>query len=436
MTARHRDILRALFDAAVAAADPARVLPPFLPPPPTGRVILLAGGKAAASMLAATVDHYRRTAPEAARRLTGLGVTRYGYRAEPGLVELVEAGHPVPDQAGAAATDRVLDLAASATADDQVIVLLSGGASANWVAPAPGLSLADKQQVTRILLAAGASIAEINTIRRHLSRIKGGRLASVVAPARLITLAISDVSGDDPTTIGSGPTVADPSTLADTHSVVRRYGLTLPAPVEACLANPASETPKPDDPVFDRTEYRIVARPGDGLRAAAAVADRYGYRPILLGDAIDGEARDLAAEHARQARRYADSDGDESVALLSGGEATVTVTGNGRGGPNQEYALALAIELAGNPRVAAIACDTDGTDGGSGRATDPAGAIIDATTLARAGAIRRNPEDDLYNNDSTTFFETLGDLVETGPTFTNINDFRALLVDSPKRDKP
>jgi len=308
-------------------------------------------------------------------------------------------------------------------------VLLSGGASANWIAPAEGLTLTDKQAVTRALLRSGANIGEINTVRKHLSRIKGGRLARRAQPARVVTLAISDVPGDDPAVIGSGPTVPDPTTLADARAIVARYKLDLPEIVTRALADPRNESPKPNDPVFAATEFKLIARPADAFRAAERQARMLGYEVVMLGDRIEGEARDVAAEHAAQARAL-QAAGRRAV-VLSGGELTVTIRGQGRGGPNQEYALALAMALKGAPGIAALAGDTDGTDGGAGAADDPAGAAIDQTTLDRARSLGLDPAHFLSDNDSTGFFTRLGDLVETGPTWTNVNDFRAIVVDRP-----
>lgn len=425
-----RALLRRLFDAAVSSASPENCLPPHLPPPPPGRLIILAGGKAAASMTAAALRHYRTKHPESAGRIEGIAVTRTGYGRPLDGIPMVEAGHPVPDRAGEAATGKVLELAASAGRDDLVLVLLSGGASANWVAPAPGVDLAAKQALTRALLRSGAPIGEINTVRRHLSRIKGGRLARAAFPAPLVALAISDVPGDLPLAIGSGPTVPDPTTLADAARIVDARGLDVPPAIRAALADPANETPKAGDPFFADTVYEIVARPQAALDAAAGLARAAGYDVEILGDALEGEAREIASLHARMARDLAAA--GRRALLLSGGELTVTLQGCGRGGPNQEYALALALALAGEPGIGALAADTDGTDGGGGSPADPAGAFADGDTLRRAAAHGLDPAAFLANNDSTAFFAALGDLLETGPTVTNVNDFRAILVDSPK----
>ena len=427
-------LLRDLFDTAVAAAHPRRCLPAHLPAPPErGRLLVLAAGKAAGSMAEVAEAHYLDTLGLAAGRLHGLAVARHGYGRPTRAVRMVEAGHPVPDKAGLTATADTLRLAQAAGADDLVLVLLSGGASANWIAPAAGLTLGDKQAVTRALLASGAQIGEINAVRKHLSRIKGGRLARAARPARLVTLAISDVPGDDPAVIGSGPTVADATTLADARAVLAKYNIAAPEAVHRVLDDPASESVKADDPVLQGTIFSLIARPTDALAAAAAKAREAGYEPILLGDRLEGEARDVAADHARQARELAQA-GRRAV-LISGGELTVTLrgggTGSGRGGPNQEYALALAMALDGLPGVHALAGDTDGTDGGGGNADDPAGAWCGPDTLARARALGLDPAAALTANDSTGFFETLGDLLRTGPTHTNVNDFRAILIDRP-----
>jgi len=421
-----RALLESMFRAAVAAAHPSTCLPPHLPDPPRrGRVVVLAAGKAAGSMTQIADERYAELPPT---RLAGLAVTRYGYGRPTKRIPVIEAGHPVPDKIGMSAAKRALALADAVDRDDLLLVLLSGGASANWIAPVAGLSLEEKQTVTRALLKSGADIGEINAVRKHLSRIKGGRLAKRAYPARVVTLAISDVPGDDPAVIGSGPTVPDPTTLADARSIVDRYGLELPEAATRALSDPANETPKPGDDSFRGSDYRIVARPADALRAAADHAAAAGYECIVLGDRVEGEARDVAAEHARLAREL-NGQGRRAV-LLSGGELTVTLRGKGRGGPNQEYALALATHLNGTAGVAALAADTDGTDGGSGRADDPAGAFVDQTTLARARAAGLDPAAFLADNDSTGFFNAIGDLFRPGPTFTNVTDFRAIVVDS------
>lgn len=423
-----RDKLLELFEAAVAAAQPEVCLRGMFPPPPEGRLIVISCGKAGASMAQAAERHYTEMA--AAGRFTGLAVTRYGYGLELDSTELIEAGHPVPDEQSVRAAERALTLAQSAGQNDLVLVLLSGGASALCVAPAEGVTLEDKQAVTRALLRSGARIHDINCVRKHISRFKGGRLARSAAPARLITLAISDVPGDEPESIGSGPTVPDPTTLEEARRVIERFGITPPASVAAALRDPANETPKPGDPIFANTEFHIVASARGALVAAAERAAAMGYAPMVLGDALEGEARGLAAEHARLAMTAQKAGG--KVALLSGGEATVTVRGDGRGGPNQEYALALAIALNGAPGIAALAADTDGSDGGTGAANDPAGAVIDANTLRRAAARNLDAATFLANNDSGSFFAALDDLIIRGPTRTNVNDFRAILVDPPE----
>jgi glycerate 2-kinase len=421
-----RALLERAFLAAVAAASPAQVLPRHLPPPPpNGRLIILAAGKAAASMAQVAEAHYR-AAGLSADALTGLAVTRRGYGGDAGSIPVIEAGHPVPDAAGIAATERCLALAEQAGEDDLVLVLLSGGGSANWIAPTPPLTLADKQALTRAMLRSGAAIDEINTVRKRLSRIKGGRLAALASPATVLTLAISDVPRDDPAIIASGPTVPDPSTIRDALAVVERRGIDLPPAIRALLEDPSNETPKPGDPLFARSTFRIVARPVDALDAASAVCEAAGYDPVLLGADVEGEARRIGALHARLAKDYLRL--NRKVALISGGELTVTMTGSGRGGPNQEYALALAAALDGKPGVAALAADTDGTDGGGGDPADPAGAFIDETTLSRAAARGLDAAAHLAHNDSTGFFEPLGDLLTCGPTRTNVNDCRIILV--------
>jgi hydroxypyruvate reductase len=323
----------------------------------------------------------------------------------------------------------MLAVADGASAEDLVLVLLSGGASANLIAPALGISLADKQAATRAIMRSGANIGELNCVRKHISRIKGGRLAKRALPAKVVTLAISDVPGDDPAVIGSGPTVPDPTTLADARAVVAKYRLDLPESVVRALNDPANESPKPGDAAFAQSQYRILARPADALKAAETRAREAGYDCVVLGDRLQGEAREVAAEHARLARGYAAQGG--RIVILSGGELTVTLRGQGQGGPNQEYALALAVALDGAPGIAAMAADTDGTDGGRGRPDDPAGAFIDETTLARARGGGLDPAAFLADNNSTGFFNGIADLYVPGPTFTNVTDFRAIVVDAP-----
>jgi glycerate 2-kinase len=423
-----RPFLADLFRTAVAAAHPATCLPPLLPQPPKGRVILLAAGKAAGSMAEVAEAFYLDRLKLAPGRLAGVAVARHGYGRPTRVVAMIEAGHPIPDAAGLEAADRALALADGAGTDDLVLVLMSGGASANWIAPADGVSFSDKQAVTRALLRSGANISEINCVRKHLSRIKGGRLARHAHPARLATIAISDVPGDDPSAIGSGPTVPDPTTLADARAIVAKYKLTLPDSVTRSLTDDKNESPKPGDAIFAGSTFTLAARPADAMRAAQAAVTAAGYECISLGDRVEGEAREVAVAHAALARELR-AKGKRAV-ILSGGELTVTIKGQGRGGPNQEYALALAIALAGMPGVAALAADTDGTDGGSGSASDPAGALVDGDTAARARAAGLDPAAFLADNDSTGFFSALGDLLVPGPTFTNVNDFRAIVVDS------
>jgi hydroxypyruvate reductase len=424
-----RAFLADLFRTAVAAAHPASCLPPLLPQLPAGRLILLAAGKAAGSMAEVAEDFYLKQLKLTAERLSGIAVARHGYGRPTQVVTMIEAGHPIPDAAGLAAADRALKLADAADASDLVLVLMSGGASANWIAPASGVSFADKQAVTRALLRSGATIGEINTVRKHLSRIKGGRLARHAYPAQLVTVAISDVPGDDPAVIGSGPTVPDPSTLADARAIVAKFKLDLPAAITRALDDSSNESPKPGDPVFAGSQFALAARPADSLRAAEAAVRAAGYECISLGDRVEGEAREVAEIHAKLARELRAQ--AKRAVILSGGELTVTIRGKGSGGPNQEYALALSIALAGMPAVAALAGDTDGTDGGAGAATDPAGALLDGDTAARAMALGLDPAAFLSHNNSTGFFEALGDLLVPGPTYTNVNDFRAIVVDRP-----
>jgi glycerate 2-kinase len=422
-----RAFLADLFRIAVETAHPATFLPKLLPPPPPGKLILLAAGKAAGSMAEVAEGFYLKQLGLSPERLCGIAVARHGYGRPLQVIKMVEAGHPVPDAAGLAAASRALELADSGGPNDLVLVLMSGGASANWIAPADGISFEDKQSVTRALLRSGANIGEINTVRKHLSRIKGGRLARHAFPAKLMTIAISDVPGDNPSAIGSGPTVPDPTTLADARAIVAKYKLDLPAAITAALSNPKNESPKPGDTVFASSAFALAARPADSIRAAQAAIVGAGYECVMLGDQLEGEARVVAEQHARLARELR-AEGKRAV-ILSGGELTVTIRGKGRGGPNQEYALALSLGIAGMPGVAALAGDTDGTDGGGGDATDPAGAICDGQTTERARALGLDPAAFLADNNSTGFFEALGDLVTPGPTYTNVNDFRAIVVD-------
>jgi len=422
-----RALLRTIFDAAVAAAHPDTILAQHLPPPPSGRVIVLAAGKGAAAMAAAAERHYLDDNGLAPGRLTGLATTRHGHGVPTRRVKVIEAGHPVPDEAGLKAADATLALAATATRDDLLLVLISGGGSANWIAPAEGVSFAQKQQVNRALLRSGAPIGEINIVRKHLSRIKGGRLAEAGRQAQIVTLAISDVPHDDPAAIASGPTVPDPTTLADAQAIVARYDLAVDEAVRQALNDPRNESRKPGDAAFARARFELIARPRKSLDAAIKVAREAGYDIIDLGADLEGEARDVAQAHvemALQARKNG-----KRVAIVSGGELTVTVRGKGRGGPNQEYALALAKHLAGIENISAIAADTDGADGGAGSATDPAGAIIDAHTFAAMAGQKLDPAAYLADNNATAFFEATGDLLITGPTLTNVNDVRVILID-------
>jgi hydroxypyruvate reductase len=422
-----RPLLRAIFDAAVAAAHPDVVLSAHLRPAPKGRVICLAAGKGAAAMAAAAERHYLDELGLDPARLVGIATTRHGHAVPTRRIRVVEAGHPVPDEAGLKGAEDTLRLAHDAGPDDLLLVLLSGGGSANWIAPVEGVSFTQKQQVNRALLRSGAPIGEVNTVRKHLSRIKGGRLARAGKRAEIVTLAISDVPHDDPSAIASGPTVPDPTTLADARALVAKYKLAVDDAVRAALDNPANESCKPGDAAFARAHLELIARPKASLDAAIKLARDAGYAIIDLGADLEGEARDVAADHARLALK-ARADG-QRVAILSGGELTVTVRGNGHGGPNQEYALALAGLLRDTPGISALAADTDGADGGAGSATDPAGAMIDHTTFAKMKSLGLDPEGYLDNNDATAFFTATGDLLLTGPTLTNVNDVRVILVD-------
>jgi hydroxypyruvate reductase len=414
-----RRLLRQMFDSAVASAQPLQLIPRHLPQPPRGRTIVVGAGKATAAMASALDDAW--PAP-----LTGIVVTRYGHAVPCKRIEVVEAAHPVHDESGIAAAQRVLAAVRGVTADDLVICLISGGGSALLPLPLPGILSQDKQSVTHALLASGAPIADINCVRRHLSAIKGGRLAAACHPARVVSLAISDVPGDDPIDIASGPTVADPTTREDAAAVLAKYRIAVPPAVAEALRNPAAESVKPGDPRLARASYHLIATPQMALEAAADVARSAGIAPLILADSLEGEARDVGKMLAAIARQVATH--GQPVAppcvLLSGGETTVTVRGAGRGGRNVECLLALALALQGLAHVHALACDTDGVDGQE----EIAGALISPDTLARARArgLRAGPM--LDDNDAHAFFEALGDSIVTGPTRTNVNDFRAVLI--------
>ena len=416
-------LLRRMFDAAVASAQPAHCVPPHLPTPESlgsGRLIVIGAGKASAAMARAVEDAWKGP-------LSGLVVTRYGYGVPCERIEIAEAAHPVPDAAGEKAAQRLLELVATVREDDLVLCLISGGGSSLLPLAAPGLTLADKQSLNRALLKSGATISEMNCVRRHLSAIKGGRLAAACHPARVLTLLISDVPGDNPMDIASGPTVPDPTTCADALEILRRYDLAVPPAVLQLLESGEGESVKPGDPRLARAETRIVAAPQQALEAAAQVARDAGYPAFILGDSLEGEASDVGVVHAGMARQVAGRDQPVPApcVLLSGGETTVTVRGEGRGGRNVEFLLALGIALGGHTRIQALAADTDGVDGQE----EIAGAYLAPDTLARAWALGIKPHDALTNNDGHGFFEALGDSVLTGPTLTNVNDFRAILID-------
>jgi glycerate 2-kinase len=417
-----RALLRDLFDAALSAARPATCLAPYIDKlqPPKGRTVVIGAGKASAAMARALEDRWHHA-------LEGLVVTRYGYGETCQRIEIVEAAHPVPDEKGRAAAARMLDKVKGLSPDDLLLCLISGGASALLALPAPGLTLADKQEVNRALLRSGAHIGEMNTVRKHLSAIKGGRLAMAAQPARVLSWLISDVPNDDPGVIGSGPTVADATTFADALAVLAKFKIDPPpsvrAHLEAGAAGRIEETPKPGDARLARVETVMVATPKRSLEAAAAVAQRHGLGVVMLGDNLEGEARILGAEHAKQALDIARRVGKPTV-ILSGGETTVTVRGKGRGGRNVEYLLAQAIAANGAAGIWGLSADTDGVDG----AEDIAGAVFTPDTLARARAKGHDPQAMLDDNDGHGFFGLLGDSLVTGPTRTNVNDFRATLI--------
>lgn len=409
-------LLRALFDRAVAVADPMRSLGAYLPAKPAGRVVVIGAGKASARMAEAVEAVWGPC--------DGLVITRYGYARACQGITIVEAAHPVPDQAGVTATHQMLDLLAGLGPDDFVLALISGGASALLCAPRDPITLAQKQAINAALLASGAPIAQMNTLRKHLSRVKGGQLAAAAYPARSLALIISDVPGDDPAFIGSGPTVAEPTTAADALAIADKWAIPLPDAARGALQS--TTTVGASDPRLDRVQNIVIAATAQSLQAAAVMATAQGCDVRLLGDALEGEARDVAVDHAKLAMQLAVQmrPGANPMLLLSGGELTVTRTGSGVGGPNAEYCLALAIALQGHPRIHAIACDTDGVDG----AAEVAGAVVTPTTLARfAGDAAQS----LAKNDAHGFFAAIGDQVITGPTLTNVNDFRAILIKAP-----
>ncbi len=418
-------LLRRMFDAAVAAALPDRIVPGHLPPAPKGRTIVLGAGKASAAMARAVEDHW--TGP-----IEGLVVTRYGHGAECKRIEIIEAAHPVPDEAGHKAAHRILALAQSAGPDDLILCLISGGGSALLALPAEGITLAEKQALNAALLASGADIAQMNTVRRHISAIKGGRLAQAAYPAQVVSLLISDVPGDDPAAIASGPTVADPTTNADAMAILDHYRIDVPGSVRAVLSRPESETVKPGSPLLARASAQLIATPQMSLLAAAEVARAAGYRPLILGDALEGEASEVGKVLAGIARAAA-TNGHPAASpcvLISGGETTVTVNGTGRGGRNVECLLSMAVALNGQPDIWGLAGDTDGIDG----IGPAAGAIIGPDSLARARALGWDARKTLAANDAHSLFAALRDQVTTGPTLTNVNDFRAILIAGPSGD--
>jgi hydroxypyruvate reductase len=419
MQSNPRELLVKMFEAAVESAQPGHCIPPHLPEPGKGRTIVIGAGKASAAMARALEQSW-------AGPLSGLVVTRYGYAVPCERIEILEAAHPVPDQAGLDAARRMMELVRGLSADDTVICLISGGGSALLPLPLEGITLEDKQAVNRALLASGATISEMNCVRRHLSGIKGGRLAAACHPARVVTLLISDVPGDRPADIASGPTVGDPTTCADALAIVRRYGIELPAAVREVLESGRGESIKPGDLRLSRCETRMIATPQMALEAAALVAREAGITPYILGNAIEGEARDVGkamAGMALQVAAYGQPFAKPCV-MLSGGETTVTVRGQGRGGRNVEFLLSLGLTLEGRAGIHAIAGDTDGVDGQE----EIAGAVLAPDTLERAWELGIKPADSLQNNDGHGFFGALGDSVVTGPTLTNVNDFRAVLV--------
>ena len=412
-------LLKAMFQAAVDAADPMLCVPPHLPETPGKRTVLVGAGKASAKMARAIEQAWPHP-------LEGLVVTRYGHAVPCEHVEIVEAAHPVPDAAGEEAARRILEIAESLGPDDLMICAISGGGSSLLSAPAEGLTLDDKKDVNRALLRSGAAIGEMNCVRKHLSAVKGGRLAAAAAPARVHTILISDVPGDDPAVIASGPTVPDATTLADAREILSQRSIEVSDAVSAALQDLSNETPKPDSPIFANCKTRMAARPLASLQAAAEVAKAAGITPMILGDALEGESREVAHAMAGIARSVREHGFPVQVpaVLLSGGETTVTIRGDGTGGPNAEFALALAVALDGAEGIYAIACDTDGVDG----AAEVAGAVIGPQTLLEATAKGIDAKASLTRNDGHGFFEALGAQIVPGPTLTNVNDFRAILI--------
>lgn len=414
-----RNLLRRMFDAAIDAAQPSRCVPPHLPPRPRGRLVVIGAGKASAAMARAVEDHWQG-------ELSGLVVTRYGHGVPCDRIEIVEAAHPVPDAAGLRAAARVLERVADLSPDDVVLCLISGGGSSLLTLPIEGLTLDDKQAVNRALLHSGAGIREMNCVRRHLSAIKGGRLAAACHPAKVVTLLISDVPGDDPIDIASGPTVPDPTRCSDALDIVRRYGIELPLGALEVLTSGRGETVKPGDPRLRDAETRVIATPQVALEAAAAVAREAGIPAHILGDSIEGEAKDVGKAMAGIALQIAKhrQPFEPPCVLLSGGETTVTLRGQGRGGRNVEFLLSLGVALEGRPGIHAMAGDTDGVDG----LGEAAGAYLAPDSLTRAWKLGIKPKASLADNDGHGFFEALGDAVVTGPTLTNVNDFRGILM--------
>jgi len=419
-----RELLLGSFRAALAVADPLRIVPPHLPPPPEGRTVVVGAGKAAGAMALAVEDHW-----PAASRLEGVVITRYGHGLPTRRIRVVEAGHPVPDEHGEAAARETLELARSLGPDDLLLALVSGGGSSLLALPVPGVPMADLKAVTRALLASGAPIQDMNTVRKHLSAIQGGRLAAATR-ARVLALVISDVTGDDPTHIASGPCAPDPSTFGEALEILERFGVKPPDSVAAHLKRGAEgaepETPKPGDPAFARVENRVVATAHGSLEAAAAYVRESGVAALVLGDTVTGESSEVAKVYgalAREVRTHGEPV-RPPAALISGGETTVTVRGRGRGGRCTEFLLALALDLAGLDSTWALACDTDGIDG----TEDNAGALLAPDALARAAALGLEAKRLLADNDGYRFFASLGDLVVTGPTRTNVNDYRIILV--------
>lgn len=421
--------LQSLFEAAVEAADPARNITSFLPEPPKGRLIIVGAGKASAQIAAAFESAWEEAGHGA---VEGLVVTRYGFGVECKNVEIIEASHPVPDAAGLVASNRILETVSNLSEDDLVIAVISGGGSALLPAPPEGVSLGDEIALNEVLLASGAPISAMNCVRKQVSRIKGGRLAMQAYPAKVLSLIVSDIPGDNPAHVASGPTVPDMGTLAEARDIVARYKMALPQSIIDHLNHDASDAPRPDDAKLSRNEYHIIASARVSLHAAAELSREKGVPAVILSDSVEGETREIARMHGAMAREILvmDQPFKKPILMLSGGETTVTLNGNGKGGPNSEFLLSLALEIDGFDNIYALSADTDGIDGSQ----DNAGAFGDGTTITQMREAGIDPAALLANNDAWSAFDAVDELFVCGPTGTNVNDFRAILITGNKND--